>query len=258
MVRRQRRAARAGRILPFEVASNTSDRAGAVMGASTGAAADGDFQAMDSFAALRRVMVDCQLRTYDVTDRAVLAAADAVPREAFLPEALSHLAYLDQAVPLPGTGRALMAPMVVARMIQVLAAQPGERALEYGGGSGYGAALLAQMGLAVTLWEPEAAALALAEPALRQAQASGVIVTATRPDDGTFDIILVAGACERPAEELYPLLREGGRLIAIDGLGRAARVRLFLKSGSTVSGRPVFDAAAPALAEFRRVPAFVF
>ena len=58
---------------------------------------------MESFAALRRMMVDCQMRTYDVTNRAVLAAADEVPREAFLPASLSHLAYLDQAVPLPGT-----------------------------------------------------------------------------------------------------------------------------------------------------------
>jgi protein-L-isoaspartate(D-aspartate) O-methyltransferase len=101
---------------------------------------------MDSFAALRRMMVDCQLRTYDITDRAVLAAADEVPREAFLPESLSVLAYLDQAVPLPGTGRALMTPMVVARMIQNLALQPGETALEYGGGTGYGAALMASHG----------------------------------------------------------------------------------------------------------------
>ena len=51
---------------------------------------------MDDFTSLRRNMVDCQLRTYDITDRAALAAADAVPREAFAPAALSHLAYLDQ------------------------------------------------------------------------------------------------------------------------------------------------------------------
>jgi len=85
---------------------------------------------MESFAALRRMMVDCQLRTYDVTDRSVLAAADSVPREAFLPASLSHLAYLDQTVALPGTSRALMTPMVLVRMIQVLDLQAGERALE--------------------------------------------------------------------------------------------------------------------------------
>src|SRR5688572_29659836 len=123
---------------------------------------------MDGFTELRRVMVDCQLRTYEVTDRTLLAAADRLPREAFVPAELSHLAYLDQSVPLPGTSRALMAPMVIARMIQVLDLDPGEKVLEYGGGSGFGAALMAEMGTQATLWEPDAAALALAQSALKQ------------------------------------------------------------------------------------------
>lgn len=212
---------------------------------------------MDSFAALRRMMVDCQLRTYDVTDRSVLAAADIVPREAFVPEALSHLAYLDQPVVLPGTSRALMTPMVVARMIQFLDLQPQEAVLEYAGGTGYGAALAEQMGARATLWETDAAALELAKSSLSSA---GIAVTATanRPADGAFDAILVSGACETTPEDLFPLLREGGRLIAVEGLGRSARVNLYQKSGGAVSARPVFDAAAPALAEFRKKPAFVF
>lgn len=213
---------------------------------------------MDSFAALRRMMVDCQLRTYDITDRVVLAAAESVPREAFLPAALSHLAYLDQSVPLPGTGRSLMTPMVLARMIQNLAVQSGESALEYGGGSGYGAALLAQMGAVTTLWEPESEALALADSALKQTESGVVTVTGTRPEDDMFDVVLVSGACERAPDELFGLLRQGGRLIAIEGVGRSGRVKLYQKSGLNVSGRPVFDAAGPVLAEFRKVPAFVF
>ncbi len=213
---------------------------------------------MESFAALRRMMVDCQLRTYDVTDRTVLAAADEVPREAFLPKALSHLAYLDQSVALPGTGRALMAPMVIARMIQVLELQPGETVLEFGGGTGYGAALMARMGTRATLWEPDANARSLAGSALHASDA-GVALVADSPSTAEgFDAVLVSGACETVPSSLFPLMREGGRLIAIDGLGRAARVNLYQKSGGKVSSRPVFDAAAPVLAEFRRAPAFVF
>ena len=213
---------------------------------------------MHSFAALRRMMVDCQLRTYDVTDRAVLAAADAVPREAFLPVSLSHLAYLDQAVALPGTGRALVTPMVVVRMIQNLAVQPGETALEFGGGTGYGAALMAHVGAKATLWEPDAEARALAGPALAQAEVGPVAVVAERPGDGSFDVILVGGACEIAPDSLHALLRDGGRMVAVEGIGRSARVKLYQKSGSVVSGRPIFDAAAPVLSEFRKVPAFVF
>ncbi len=213
---------------------------------------------MDSFAELRRMMVDCQLRTYDVTDRAVLAAADRTPREMFLPSELSHLAYLDQAVPLAGSGRVLMVPMVLARMIQFLDIQPGERVLEYGGGTGYGAALMAEMGAKVTLWEPDGAACAMARDSLVRAGASQVEVTEERPTEASFDAVLVSGACETTPEAVFELVGESGRLIMVDGLGRAARVKLYQKSGHAISGRPVFDAAAPALAEFRRVPSFVF
>lgn len=213
---------------------------------------------MDDFASLRRNMVDCQLRTYDITDRAALAAADSVPREAFVPENLSHLAYLDQSIPLPGTGRALMTPMVAVRMIQLLDPQPGEAALEYAGGSGYGAALMANMGAKATLWEPDDAARALAESALGRAGAGDVTITAAQPAAARFDAILVSGACEIVPETLFPLLRPEGRLIVVEGLGRAARVMLYLKSSEIVSGRPVFDAAAPVISEFRRPAAFVF
>lgn len=211
---------------------------------------------MSSFADLRRMMVDCQLRTYDVTDRAVLAAADAVPREAFLPAELSHLAYLDREVALPGTARALPAPMVTVRMIQVLALKPGETALEYGGG--YGAALMAAMGAETTLCEPDEAALALARAAFAQAGVPAVALTASLPAQAEFDAVLVSGACETRPETLFGRIRAGGRLIVVEGLGRAARVILYRKAGESVSGRPVFDAAAPALGEFRKAEAFVF
>lgn len=211
---------------------------------------------MSSFAELRRVMVDCQLRTYDVTDRAVLLAADTVPREAFLPGELSHLAYLDRQEPLPGTSRALPAPMVTARMIQMLDLQPGEEALEYGGGSGYGAALMAQMGAKATLLEPDEAALALARTAFAQPGVPSAELAASLPGDRRFDAVLVSGACEVQPEPLFRHVRAGGRLIAIEGVGRSARVMLYRKVGESISGRPVFDAAAPLLREFRRAEVF--
>lgn len=213
---------------------------------------------MSSFADLRRMMVDCQLRTYDVTDRAVLAAADRVPREVFLPGALAHLAYIDQPVALPGTTRALPAPMVTARMIQVLELKPGERALEYGGGSGYGAALMAAMGARTTLCEPDEAALALARVAFAQDGMPAVEAVADLPAKAQFDVVLVGGACETQPRALFGHVAPGGRLIAIEGLGRSARVILYRHAGDTLTGRPVFDAAAPALREFRKAEAFVF
>ncbi len=211
---------------------------------------------MSSFAELRRMMVDCQLRTYDVTDRAVLAAADTVPREAFLPGELSHLAYLDRQEPLPGTSRALPAPMVTARMIQVLELQAGEEALEYGGGSGYGAALMAAMGAKATLLEPDEAAQALARAAFAAPDVPAVEIVANLPERRKFDAILVSGACETQPEPLFRHVCEGGRLIVVEGVGRSARVMLYRKAGESLSGRPVFDAAAPVLREFRKAEVF--
>jgi len=213
---------------------------------------------MSSFADLRRMMVDCQLRTYDVTDRAVLAAADQVSREDFVPPELAHLAYIDQPIMLTGTTRALPAPMVTARMIQMLELKPGERALEYGGGSGYGAALMAAMGGRTSLWEPDEAALALAHKALAQAGMPEVEAVASLPAKAEFDVVLVSGSCETQPRTLFGHVREGGRLIAIEGQGRAARVMLYRHAGGTMTGRPVFDAAAPALREFLKAEAFVF
>jgi len=213
---------------------------------------------MSSFADLRRMMVDCQLRTYDVTDRAVLAAAGTVPREAFLPAELSDLAYLDRQEALPGTSRALAAPMVTARMIQMLDLEPGEEVLEFGGGSGYGAALMAEMGAKATLLEPDEAALALARAAFAQPGIAAAELVGSLSADRSFDAVLVSGACETPPEALFAHVRPGGRLIAVLGLGRAARVVLYRKTGDSLSGRPVFDAAAPALPEFRKAEAFAF
>lgn len=212
---------------------------------------------MSGFAELRRMMVDCQLRTYDVTDRTVLAAADSVPREAFLPAAISHLAYIDQSVALPGTSRGMPAPMVTARMIQVLELQPGESVLEYAG-SGYGAALMAAMGAKASFCDPDEAAFALASAGLAQAGVPAVELHQKLPATARFDAILVSGACEIPPESLFAHVSPGGRLIVVEGIGRSARVVLYRSAGGALSGRPVFDAAAPELHEFRKAEAFVF
>lgn len=213
---------------------------------------------MTDFAALRRNMVDCQLRTYDVTDRAVLAAVDAVPREHFVPASRRALAYLDQPAPLDelgGAGRALLTPMVGARMVQTAALKPGQKLLEYCGGTGYGAAIAAATGASVTLYEPIEALHEPARAALSAAGFSSVDVTATLPA-ARFDAVIVNGACEVRPESLFGLLADGGRLVAIEGLGRSGRVMLYQRSGEVVAGRPVFDAAGQPLAEFGAKPAF--
>jgi protein-L-isoaspartate(D-aspartate) O-methyltransferase len=213
-------------------------------------------------AALRRAMVDCQLRTFDVTDRDVLAAMDTVPREAFLPGHDPELAYLDrdELVTAPeGGARRLLTPMVLARMIQFLDVKPGQRVLDYAGGTGYSAAVLATMGAHVLAVETAPGLSALARRLLDACGHGGVLTrSALEAGDTGFDAILVNGACEVQPDTLLARLGPAGRAIAVIGQGRAAKVMLYQRSGDAISGRMVFDAAAPLLDEFRKPAAFVF
>ncbi len=137
---------------------------------------------MIDLAAVRRNMVDTQLRTYDVSSKRVLDAVDEVAREHFLPASLSALAYADQSLTVraaDGTERVLLLPMILARMIQAAEIEPGAKVLSVAGGTGYGAAVMAAMGAKVTLLESGEALAgearrALAAPAPSRSRSSRV------------------------------------------------------------------------------------
>ena len=104
--------------------------------------------------ARRLGMVNGQLRTGDVVDQDVLAAFLDTPRERFVCPSYAELAYLDRDAPALGAkSRRLLPPLTLARMLQAAAVMPGERVLDVGGGSGYGAAVLAAMGAKVAALE---------------------------------------------------------------------------------------------------------
>jgi protein-L-isoaspartate(D-aspartate) O-methyltransferase len=224
---------------------------------------------MPDIAAQRRLMVDSQLRTFDVNDPAVLHAMATVPRELFLPEPLRPLAYSDQALRIgdpadPAAARVMLMPMVLARMIQVAGVAPGARVLDVASGAGYSAAVMARIGARVTALENDPALTAMAKAALTAVEVTGVApVTGPLeqgwPETSPYDVILVEGAFEVEPKTLLAQLAEGGRLVGIEGAGRSARVMLYTKArGGDVGGRPVFDAGAPVLASFRRPAEFVF
>lgn len=215
----------------------------------------GALQTMD-FARARRTMVDCQLRTFDITDAAVLAAFEAVPREDYVEPAQRSLAYSDAA--LRAGARTLLTPMVLGRMLQGAALKAGDRALDIGGG-GYSAAILARLVARVTRLDdsapavpPPAGVVAVIGP-LEKGWAAGA----------PYDVILVNGAVEDGFRPLFDQLAPGGRLVAevreSGHAGRAARVIRFDRLENGVIGEKwLFDAAAETLPAFRRAPAFVF
>jgi protein-L-isoaspartate(D-aspartate) O-methyltransferase len=223
---------------------------------------------MLDFAKARRMMVDSQLRTFDVNDQAVLAAFDEVPREDFVPSGREGLAYMDQDLPV-GQGadaherRFMLAPMVLARMIQALDAAPGAKVLDVACGLGYSSAVLARLGCSVVALE---ASEALAEDARRRLGRRGItdvrVVTGRLergyPEAAPYDAVLVNGAVETRPEGLLRQLGDSGRLVCVEGRGRAARATLYVRAGEAYGARPLFDAAAPSLSGFRAEPGFVF
>src|SRR5262245_60762761 len=114
----------------------------------------GTGRVMTDFAQARRMMVEGQIRTNDVTDLRVLAAFDEVSRERFVPERWRAIAYLDRDVPVQETGgRCLLKPMVLAKLIQAAEAGEGDRVLDVGCATGYSSAVLAKLARLVVALE---------------------------------------------------------------------------------------------------------
>jgi protein-L-isoaspartate(D-aspartate) O-methyltransferase len=217
---------------------------------------------MLDFAQARRIMVDSQLRPFDVNDIPLLDAMNTIPRERFVAPGRESLAYMDQDIPV-ADGRRMLSPMIAARMIQNLEVRAGERVLDVACGLGYTSAIMAELGGAVIGLEDNEALAAAARERLAAAGFAGVAVVAGPLEQGyaegaPYDAILVNGALEVQPDGLLRQLSEGGRLVCVQGRGRAAKAMLYVRARDALSQRSLFDAAAPVLAAFRDEPGFVF
>lgn len=206
-------------------------------------------------------MVDGQVRTADVTDRALLAAMLEIPRERFAPGE-AQLAYLDLDLPV-GTSRRLLKPMVLAKMVQALDLQPTDKVLDVGCATGYAAALMARLASEVIALEEDAALLAEAKKAISGSGIANVRVVQGKLVEGCvqespYAAILVEGCIEIEPAALCAQLTDGGRLVCIKGSGPAAKALLYRRDGDDVSERTLFDASAAALPGFAKPRTFVF
>lgn len=169
-------------------------------------------------AAARERMVQEQLISRGIRDERVLTAMRAVPRDRFLDPDLGRRAYADEAIPIP-SGQSISQPYMVARMTELLAPQPGDHVLELGTGSGYQAAILAQLGAQVTTLERHDALARVARERLA-ALGYGDRVDVRRtdgslgdPSGAPYDGIIVTAAAPSIPTELLDQLADGGRLV---------------------------------------------
>jgi protein-L-isoaspartate(D-aspartate) O-methyltransferase len=169
------------------------------------------------FAGERAQMVARQLRNRGIRDERVLRAMGSVPREVFVETEDRSLAYADEALPIEA-GQTISQPFMVARMTELLDVQPGDRVLEIGTGSGYQAAVLAELGAYVTSIERQAALVPTARARLRDLGLGDRVKIRVAdgslgdPTGAPWDGIIVTAAAPAVPQALREQLAEGGRL----------------------------------------------
>lgn len=174
-------------------------------------------QENDAFASARRYMIENDLKGRDITDPAVLAAMERVPRHLFVDADQQHQAYADFPLPI-GEGQTISQPYIVALMTQCLCLSKKDKVLEIGTGSGYQAAVLAEVAGEVYTIELNKK---LADRAASRLQALGYKNVQVKTGDGffgweshaPFDAIILTCSAERIPEPLVRQLKEGGRII---------------------------------------------
>ncbi|MCK6616438.1 MAG: protein-L-isoaspartate(D-aspartate) O-methyltransferase [Cyclobacteriaceae bacterium] len=169
------------------------------------------------YSALRNAMVDNQLKARGIRSAAVLAAMRKVERHRFVPENISVQAYNDSALPI-GKGQTISQPYIVAFMTEVLNVKPTDKVLEIGTGSGYQAAILAELCKEVYTIELEPVLGNRADSLLRQLNYTNIFVRIGDgyqgwPEAAPFDAIIVTCSPSHIPKPLEEQLREGGRMI---------------------------------------------
>jgi len=172
---------------------------------------------------MREKMVKTQVERRGIRDARVLAALRRVERHKFVPDGLRPRAYDDGALPI-GEGQTISQPYIVAIMSELLELQPGHRVLEVGTGSGYQAAVLAELVLhvyTIEILEP------LANQSRKRLSELGYTNITVRHGDGyqgwageaPFDAVIVTAAPDHVPQPLVDQLRVGGRMVVPVGRG---------------------------------------
>ena len=220
----------------------------------------GDFMTEQNFTAMRRAMVESQLRTSDVNEPYIIEAFLAEPREEYLPQERRSAAYIDRAVPL-SADRALNPPIATARLIVEAAPRAGDKVLLIGAATGYAAALLARLGCDVTAVEEDESLAALARTAL--AGKAGITLQTAPHAAGAsagapYDILFIDGAAEDVPQALIDQLKVDGRAVFARLERGVTRLCVGTRTSGGFGARAFADSEAVTLPGFARPKTFSF
>jgi protein-L-isoaspartate(D-aspartate) O-methyltransferase len=192
------------------------------------------------FEKARYLMVEQQIRTWEVLDQTVLDLLFAVKREDFVPAAYRSLAFVDMEIPLAHQ-QMMMAPKMEARILQDVAPKANERVLEIGTGSGYLTALLAKQAESVTTIDifddfSRDAAANLARAGILNVHVktgdAAVSPALTLGSHETFDVVVLTGSVPVLPKAYLELLNLNGRLFAVVGDAPVMKATVFTKTGA--------------------------
>ncbi|GAB1597048.1 protein-L-isoaspartate O-methyltransferase family protein [Lysobacter claricitrinus] len=213
------------------------------------------------YAHAREMMVEQQVRPWDVLDPRVIDVLADVPREAFVPTAYLGAAYADVALPL-AHGEYMLKPVVAGRALEALRPKDTDDVLEIGTGSGYVTACLAKLAREVTSIDRHAD---LVEAARARLEHVGVANTRfevadalTWTTDRHFDVICVNAAVDTIPQRFIAMLKPGGRMFIVRGHSPAMEAVRVRNENGTARIESLFETDIPYLAGTAPVPVFQF
>jgi len=217
---------------------------------------------MIDYQAARIAMVDGQVRPSDVTLYPIIDAMLNVPREVYVPHEMRPLAYVGKHIDLEDGG-VVLAPRILAKMLESLDIKSNELVLDVGVGLGYSAAVIARLAEAVIAVEENAAQAAVAETTLSEQSADNAVVHVGPLVDGAvehgpYDAIIVEGGVQAVPDSLLSQMKVGGRIAAIFVDGPNGQCRIGVRTSAGISWDVAFDATAPILSGFTEEKTFSF
>ncbi|MDE0392805.1 MAG: protein-L-isoaspartate O-methyltransferase [Rhodospirillales bacterium] len=218
---------------------------------------------MTDHATARRNMVSGQIMTNRVTDERLIEAMEEIPRERFVPHAKRAVAYVDEDVEI-ASGRYLMEPMVLARLVQEAGIGADDVVLDVGCGTGYATAVMSRLAGTVVALDVDGSLAAEAERTLSGVDADNAIVVTGPLAEGyarqaPYDVILLSGAVDHLPHALTDQLAEGGRIVGVlREPGRVGQATLWARHRGALSSRSLFEASLPPLPGIARPVRFEF